>query len=139
MMDNQLLVELAKTVLQQAMGSGYWETFSASKYEAPEPGEFLEGLKLGDTVWWVNEDNHCEVCQATIVCVKDGAGYFVIDCSDSVTRQAPRLDMAGQGYYRTREEALAAGRADIEWELEESLEAAATVERLKALLAEIDG
>lgn len=138
-MDNQLLVELAKTVLQQAMGSGYWETFSASKYEAPEPGEFLEGLKLGDTVWWVDEDQRCVVRQATVVCVRDGAGYIVINSSDGCMWRPPRLELVCLGYYTTRKAALVAGRADIETELEESLEAAATVERLKALLAEIDG
>lgn len=98
---------------------------------------FLEGLKVGDTVWWVDEDNHCEVCQAQVVCVKDGAGYFVLDKSDYLDSFHPQLAMVGQGYYKTRKEALAEGRDDIKLELQDSIKAAERVKRLKALLAEM--
>jgi hypothetical protein len=134
----KLLVQLAKTILEQALGFGQWETRSSKHYEKPKRGMFLEGLKVGDTVWWVDEDNYCEVCQAQVVCVKDGAGYFVLDKSDYLDKFQPQLAMVGQGYYKTREEALAEGRNDIEFELRDSLKAVERVKRLKALLAEMD-
>lgn len=136
-MYEKLLVELAKTILQQAVGSGQWETWSSTHYQKPKRGMFVENLKVGDTVWWVDEDNHCEVCQAQVVCVKDGAGYFVLDKSDYLDSFRPKLAIVSQGYYKTREEALAEGRDNIEFELQDSIKAAERVKRLKALLAEM--
>lgn len=140
----RLMVAMAEAVLKAAKGRGFWQSTSddSPRYQKPKEGEYLPGLCVGDLIWWVDEDNHCEVCSAAVLLVQDGAGYFAYSGRDFLSdkhRLAPKLELAGNGYYKTKREALAAGRDNIEFELQESLAAAERVERLKALLAEIEG
>jgi hypothetical protein len=93
----------AEATLKESVGPGEWVLHDSLRFESVN-GDYLGGLKVGDTVYAVDLIAHSE---HRIVYVYDGVGFFI---DHDEKEFLPRLKVATLGFYATRQEAIDANR-----------------------------
>ena len=127
-MDRELLIAIAKRVLECCVGDGYWHLHN----ESP-PKKIVDpilGLSEGDTVYWYNVEEE-KIVADRVVAIVDGVGYtFYMS-----PFYGPMLEaISWKEYNRTIDDAIEHNRETIERDISFWQERVDTLERLKSLI-----
>ena len=129
-MDGELLKAVAKAVLTQLEGRGFW-----SKYDSPPRWSKIDnplaGLKCGDMVFVYDESDE-EICAAEVAVVIDEIGYAV--WMDELHGPV-LLPVSADVYSKTEAGAAEASRDSIESDFEYTHARYEQLVKAKSLLA----